>query len=352
MNVKMKKVNILLLIFLSLIACKSTQSISKASLENQKPKVIILTDINNAKGDPDDKQSLIHLLWYADELDILGIIPDRWNGKGYQATMEGFAAYEKDYPIYLKTKGYPKPAALKDKVAQNETKAIELIYNAIKNNQAPIYILVWGQMRTIQKALFQYPEIASEIRLLTIGTGRKYGPKDEVPGEDCNVPNWNGPGRNAIYQDERFNEMWWLENNWTYNGMFVGNRPEEMLNSLSQYGAMGQHIKHVVQAHSWAQYFRVGDTPTVLYLIDPTNDLNDPTKGSWAGQFKKPFLQKRPNYFTDDNGPVEWDYQNPCNTWHHLQEMYAYNKQTLSSRREGMYQALLKKLEGIYNINK
>ena len=51
-----------------------------------KPRVIVTTDINNAGGDPDDKQSLVHLLWYADELDIVGIIPDYWNGKGYEAS--------------------------------------------------------------------------------------------------------------------------------------------------------------------------------------------------------------------------------------------------------------------------
>lgn len=32
----------------------------------------LFTDINIDKGDPDDRQSLIHLLWYADELQ--GII--------------------------------------------------------------------------------------------------------------------------------------------------------------------------------------------------------------------------------------------------------------------------------------
>lgn len=332
-----------------LMACESTTTTTDPEQRPiAKPKVIVLTDINNAGGDPDDKQSLIHLLWHADVLDILGIIPDRWNANGFTATMEGFAAYEKDYTTFLKNKGYPAPTSLKNRVAKNESAAIELIYQSTKGTKEPIYLLVWGQMHTIQKALFTYPEIAANIRLLTIGTGRKYGPKDEVPGKDCNVPNWNGPGRNDIYQDQRFNQMWWLESNWTYNGMFVGNRPEEMLQALAQYGAMGQHIKEVVRSHSWAQYFRVGDTPTVLYLIDPNNDLNDPTKGSWAGQFKKPFPQHKPNYYTDDNGSIAWDYQDPCNTWHNLETMYAYNKQTLSSRREGMYQALLEKLEQIY----
>lgn len=316
---------------------------------NHLPRVIILTDINNAGGDPDDKQSLIHLLWYADELDIRGIVPDRWNGRGLEATMQGLAAYAKDYSdLQMANKGYPHPDTIKNRIATDSTQAVDLIMKEAFKSDEPLYILVWGQMKTFRKALFENPQIASKIRVLTIGTGRKYGPKDEVPGEDCNVVNWNGPGRNAIYEDKRFDNMWWLESNWTYNGMFVGDRPEEMLLSLSKYGAMGKHIEDVVREKAWARYFRVGDTPTVLYLIDPNNELNDPRKGSWAGQFAQPFPLEKPNYYTDNAGIIEWDYKEPCNTWNNLEEMYAYNKSTLVKNRESMYQSLLKKLDRLY----
>ena len=203
-------------------------------------------------------------------------------------------------------------------------------------------------MKTFKNALLQYPEIANKVRVLTIGTGRKYGPKDEVPGEDCNVVNWNGTGRNYIYEDSRFKNMWWLESNWTYNGMFGGEGPRIMFEKLSTYGALGAHIKIATKRHEWAQYFRVGDTPTVLYLIDSTHNVNDPTTSSWAGLFKKPFPQERPNYFTDDNGSIEWDYAEPCNTWENLREMYSYNKSTLEQRRTEMYEALIEKLEYLY----
>ncbi len=170
-----------------------------------------------------------------------------------------------------------------------------------------------------------------------------------MPGEDCTVPNWNGPGRNEIYNDPRFNAMWWLEMNWTYNGMFSGEGPREMFEKLSRFGAMGRQIQEVVRSHSWARYFRVGDTPSVLYLLDPSHDPDNPEKSSWAGKFIKPFPQERPHYYTDDNGPVEWDYADPCNTWENLEAMYAYNKSTLENERPGMYRALLEKLDRIYS---
>jgi len=76
---------------------------------------------------------------------------------------------------------------------------------------------------------------------------------------------------------------------------------------------MGVFIKTATKRHDWAQYFRVGDTPTVLYLVDPANNLDD-----------------------------------PCNSWDNVEDMYAYNKNTLFERRQNMYDELLKKLDQLY----
>ncbi|WP_026210164.1 nucleoside hydrolase-like domain-containing protein [Flexithrix dorotheae] len=333
-----KKIFIFTLIFLVSIICNA-----------QKPSVFILTDINLVGGDPDDRQSLIHVLWYANELNIRGVVPDYWNGKSQEACQETIEIYAKDFVSYgFKKKGYPEPEQVEKLIAKDENDAIERLKNEAENSESPLYVLVWGQMITLKKALFTYPEISSKIRVLSIGTGLKYGPKDEVPGKDCTVSNWNGKGRDEIYKDPRFQQMWWLESNWTYNGMFMGEEPEQMFEQLQAYGKMGKHIKTVTKNHSWAHYFRVGDTPTVLYLIDPNHNPDLPEESSWAGKFKKPFPHSRPNYFTDDNGEIEWDYADPCKTWGNLKEMYAYNKSTLHSRRAEMYESLLEKLNSLY----
>lgn len=318
-------------------------------IEN-KPRVIITTDINNAGGDPDDKQSLVHVLWYADELDIVGIIPDYWSGKGYEASMEVLETYSKDYKEFdFEEKGYPDPDTVKELFAEDPESAKEMIIQEAIRSDKPVYILIWGQMTIFQKALSEAPEIADKVRILTIGTGVKYGPADEQVGEKCDVVNWNGRGRNEVYNDPRFNNLWWLESNWTYNGMFMGEGPRIMFEKLLNYGAMGAFIKTATKGHDWAQYFRVGDTPTVLYLIDPANNIEDPGLGSWAGKFKKPFPEKRPKYWTDDNGEIFWDYSDPCNSWENVEEMYAFNKNTLYQRRQPMYDALITKLNKLYN---
>ena len=321
----------------------------KAFLTKEKTPVFVFTDINIGKGDPDDRQSWVHLLWYADELEITGFVPDRWGAQGWEATMEGVAEYEKDYEEWnFAQKGYPAPDSIRKRIAPNDTAATEMLYRAVMEASGPLYVLIWGNMNNFKQALVTHSEIADRIRVLTIGTGVKYGPKDEVPGEACDVPNWNGPGRNEIYADTRFDSMWWLENNWTYNGMFSGTRPEEMFDTLSTFGSMGAYIKTVVKDHPWAQYFRVGDTPSVLYLLDPNHDIDDPTQVSWAGKFTKPFPAQRPQYFTDDSGEIEWDYTDPCRTWENLEAMYTYNKSTLEAQREEMYAALLEKLNHLY----
>lgn len=320
-----------------------------------KPRVFIFTDINIDAGDPDDRQSLIHLLWYADELEITGIVPDRWDAQGYEACQLVIDAYESDYQDYgLKEKNYPAPEKIEKLVATDMNHAIKLFHNAASEENDPLYVLVWGNMQSFKKALLEKPEMAKNIRLITIGTGLmlesniQHMPEDWEKSAPCKQMNWNAFGRNDIYNDSRFNGMWWLEINWTYEGMFSGEEPALMFEKLAKYGKLGAHIKEVVENHPWAQYFRVGDTPSVLYVIDTGHNLNDPTQSSWAGKFVKSFPNERPNYYADSKGDVDWSYSNPCSTWENHVKVRDVAAQTLEERRAEMYEALLDKLDKMY----
>lgn len=321
------------------------------------PRVFIFTDINIDSGDPDDRQSLVHLLWYADELRIEGVIPERWNASGLEACQLAANAYSEDYRNYnFKEKGFPKPKDINKLFALNREDAIRRFLQAASVENDPLYVLIWGNMRLFGEALQSKPEVWKNIRVITIGTDlmmeeyRKHIPENwETTEKPCEQYNWNGHGRNEIFNDPRFNNIWWLEINWTYEGMFTGEEPREMFHKLSEYGALGRHLKEVVKNETWAQYFRVGDTPSVLYVIDPGHDLNNPTQSSWAGKFIKPFPEKRPNYYADYNGPVKWNYTNPCETWHNHAAFRDHAKSTLEDQRPEMYGELLKKLKKLYN---
>jgi hypothetical protein len=322
-----------------------------------KPRVFIFTDINIDAGDPDDRQSLVHLLWYGDEVDIAGIVPDRWDARGFEACQMAVEAYEIDFDTYnFKKLGYPDPGYINDIIARDINEAGDLFVKAASAAKDPLYVLVWGNMSVFNRVLRQAPELAENIRVVSIGTGLmyeddiKYLPENWTKSEPCVQLNWNGHGRNEIYNDPVFNNMWWVEINWTYNGMFSGNEPREMYEKLSGYGALGQHMIDVTKNEPWARYFRVGDTPSVLYVIDPDNDLDDPTQGSWAGKFARPFPETRPNYYTDDNGSIEWDYSNPCNTWENHRLIFEHARGTLEKERPSMYEALLNKLNSVYGM--
>lgn len=345
----MKSIGLIVVIVLG------TLMISLKEKENPRPRVFVFTDINIDSGDPDDRQSLIHLLWYADELKIEGIVPDRWNAEGYEACEMVLEAYKKDYDAHgFKDLGYPDSKFIQTKIAKDTLDAVQLFSKAASIEDGPLYVLVWGNMEVFYEALGQNPHLAKNIRLITIGTGLMLEqhipemPPNWERSAPCKQLNWNGFGRDKVYNDSRFDTMWWLEINWTYAGMFTGKQPEQMFQKLSKYGNLGMHIKEVVKNHDWAQYFRVGDTPSVLYVLDPKNPLADPTYGSWAGKFIKPFPNQRPNYYTDDYGPIAWNYEDPCLTWENHTKVDAYAKSTLEERRPEMYEALLRKLNGLY----
>lgn len=319
------------------------------------PRVFVFTDINIDSGDPDDRQSLIHLFWYANELKIEGVVPDRWGARGYEACQMVTEAYRKDYAQYgFAASGYPGPDFLQNLIAKDTAEALRLFSTAAADTSSPLYVLVWGNMEVFNRALLQNPEYAKNIRLITIGTGPmmehdiQYMPADWKKSPPCEQLNWNGFGRNELFHDPRFHGMWWIEMNWTYAGMFSGEEPRHLFSQLAAYGALGRHIHEVVKNESWAQYFRVGDTPSVLYVLDPGHNPDDPTQSSWAGQFIRPFPQTRPHYYTDYFGTIRWNYENPCATWENHLEASRAAAQTLEMRRAEMYEALLNKLNGLY----
>jgi len=340
---------LLFIFLLSLISCNSKPT---------KPRVLILSDINNIGGDPDDKQSMAHLFMYANEVDIVGIIPDLWEGKGVEATMQTIAAYEQDYenPDYnFKELKYPEPDYLRDQIAKNKTEAIQKIITEAKaENEGPLHILIWGNMNSMRDALNTAPEIAENIRIYTIATHRMAANEDAQQHSKDTTDfgirrNWNHPGRDEIHYDPQFKNLWWLENDWAYNAMFEGAEPKEFLNEIKENGTLGNYIWEVVQPHDWARYFRAGDTPTLLYFLEPGVDINDPTSSSWAGKYIKPFPEERPNYWIDDAGIEDWNYANPENTWNNFNQVYQNRLEGLMLKRAEWYEDYRQKMKELYS---
>lgn len=325
-----------------------------------KPRVVVTTDINNgAPSDPDDRQSLCHLLFYADMLDVVGIIPDGFKETATQACLMAFDKYEEDYnspSTKYKEFGYPPPDYFRNTALKaGHDEAVDcIIREAHRDDPRPLYVLVWGHMTVIRDALAKDDSIVEKIRLITIATNIMAD-----WDSDGTKMNWNGHGRNEVF--EKYPKLWWVECDWIFSAMFhglqwegdkiVGGRPVDMMNFLAERGgALGAHVKEVVWAPDtqWARYFRAGDTPSVLYVVDPDNDLDNPAKGSWAGRYVKPFPDTRPDYWIDIDGGFEWDFANPGKTWHNGPKVYEARAQTLLDKREEMYEHFRNKVLGLY----
>ncbi len=333
------------------------------SKDHSKPRIIITTDINLCCGDPDDMQSMSHVLWFANELDIKSIIPEnfdrfdvkeseKYKGKkpknygGITAVYNAIDAYEADYANInnnFRSLRFPDPDSLRNMVQESKNEAVNsIIMEARQEDPRPLYILVWGDMIVLKEALFEDPSISRKLRVLSIATNTK-------KTEECRIINWNGRGRDEIFNDSRFDDLWWLENDWSFYGMFKGEEPKQMLKQLEEFGELGAQIREVIDTVDWVHYFRAGDTPTVLYMIQPGINLDDPTEDNWAGKFIRPFPESRANFYTDYSGGFEWNYENPCETWENADKVYEARVNSFLTKRDEMYEYHLRKLNKLYN---
>ncbi len=315
----------------------------------EKPRLVITTDINIDSGDPDDRQSMAHLFHYCDELDIRAIIIDRPGAQGVEATQMVIDAYREDYfnEMYnFRQLGYTHPDTLQNRLyTAHDAAKMGLIGKIADQSSSPLYVAVWGHMAALRAAVDARPEIAQKLRVLTIGTEYK-SPYDT---EECGVRNWNDTDghREAIFNDPKFADMWLVENNWGYNGMFAGERPAQFMVQLQEYGALGQHITDVVAKVAWSQYFRVGDTPTIMYFID-NGALNDPLQYNLGGYFAKPYPTERPNYYIDAAPNSKWNYADPCAEWGSAKEEVDARSAEMTQRRDVMYDSYIRKLNRLY----
>lgn len=90
------------------------------SAEDQRHRVIVSTDIGGT--DPDDFQSMVHLLLYADTLDIEGLISSPFGPGRKEQILEVIDRYEQDYDeLRAHSADYPTPDYLRSVTRQGET---------------------------------------------------------------------------------------------------------------------------------------------------------------------------------------------------------------------------------------
>lgn len=265
---------------------------SGGALDGDKPRVIISTDVGGS--DPDDFQSMVHLLVYADVLDIEGLISSPPQKGRAKHIYEAIEAYSKDYPnLKQHSQAFPAPDLLRDVTKQGAidpaprsgwSKPTEgsqwIIQRSKVDDPRPLWVLVWGSITDVAQAVHDDPSIKSKIRLYSIGS-------------------WNTKQDRAAreYLFKNHPDLWWIESDTTFRGMYVGGQQDDnwgnrsfVANHVHKHGALGDLL---VRKKS---DIKMGDTPSLLYLL--RGEVDDPTTAHWGGSYMK--TDHGQQYWTDD----------------------------------------------------
>ncbi|MBK1875893.1 DUF1593 domain-containing protein [Pelagicoccus mobilis] len=257
-----------------------------------KERMIVLTDMG---ADPDDEQSLVRLLLYANQIDIEGIVATTscWQTDEIRPDFIEtiLTAYEKVQPNLLKHEaGYPTAdelrAVSKEGIAKYgmegvgddmDTEGSDLIIEVLENgDERPLWISVWGGANVLAQALRKIDktrtqdeasELVSKLRVYAISDQddsaiwiRKEFPElfyIVSPGDDYGASTWIG----------------------------IKNKYQGVDNSAISNPWLGEHIQQghgalgaVYPDVAWGME---GDSPAFLGLLP--NGLNFPEKPNWGG---------------------------------------------------------------------
>ena len=259
----------------------------------EKNRVIILSDI---EADPDDTQSFVRLLLYANEIDIEGIVATTscWLRdtihpksieriiKAYEKVQPNLEKHDADYPkakdlLALLKKGLP-VYGMKGVGDGMDSEGSDWIIKSLeKDDDRPLWISTWGGANTVAQALYKVRKTKSkkEAKRL-IAKLRVYAISDQddsglwlrtnfpelfyivSPGDDYDQATWKGLNQSDIAGIDSTT----IANSWLAEHIQQGHGP---------LGAVYPDV-------SW---FMEGDTPAFLSLIP--NGLNSPNKPNWGG---------------------------------------------------------------------
>jgi hypothetical protein len=243
------------------------------------PRVIVSTDIGGT--DPDDFQSMVHFLVYADMFDVEGLISSPYGPGRKQHILHVIDKYEADYAnLRTYSTRYPRPQDLRRVTKQGAiesgapaagraTEGSEWIVRcARRNDPRPLWLLVWGGIDDLAQALHDAPDIAPKLRVYFIGGPNKMWSVDAYD-----------------YIERRHPALWIIEANSTYRGWFTGGtQTGEWSNStfvtthVAARGALGAFF-----AAHLGGILKMGDSPSVVYVLTAARD--DPSTPGWGGRF-------------------------------------------------------------------
>ena len=338
-----------------LLALMAVGSVS--AVEMMKPRVIVLTDLSN---EPDDEESLVRFLAYANEFETEGLIATTSThlkkNPREDILHHTIDAYAKVWPNLSKhAPGYPTAAQLHAVCRTGQTEygmaavgegrstagSQQIIEIVDKPDARPVWVTVWGGANTLAQALrdvkaTREPAAADnfvrKLRVYAISdqddAGHWIRPEfpdlfyiaspSTVGGKDYWRATWSGISGDAFYRNGIRHRFEMVDNPWLLEHI------------RTNHGPLGE-------LYPFAKYIMEGDTPSFLGLIN--NGLGwdvRPDYGGWGGRYKEyqPLGEKRKLWTetadsrdtvtSDDNGTTGTSAQATIWRWReHFQNDFA-----------------------------
>lgn len=297
---------------------------------NGKLRVLVLTDIEN---EPDDAQSLVRFLTYANHWDIEGIVATTscWQRDkiadwriheivdAYGKVRDNLMKHEQGYPthVYLKErikKGYTDfgmNAVGKGKDSEGSDWIIKVVD---EDDPRPVWIPIWGGANCLAQALWKVKETRSpakvkkfvqKLRVYTISDQDDTGPwmrktfpelfyivspgYEENGGGGYHYATWVGISGDKFHGRFQGPDFTLVDNPWLDE------------NIRKSHGPLGAE-------HPWTKYLMEGDTPSFLFLIN--NGLSDPEHpdyGSWGGRYELYIPDTKKWFYEPETRPIWTD---------------------------------------------
>ena len=285
-----------------------------------KPRVVVLTDIAPGNIEPDDMESMVRLMVYADQLEIEALITTiGWNCDPYPAEWADslqrvIDAYEKDVARLMKRSGqdgfislkeeqtkqtigyWPSPEYLRSRVAMgsqhagigrigkdNDTAGSELIIKLVdEDDPRPLWVACWGGGNTLAQAIWKVKQERSEEAL------KKFLHKLRV---------FTITDQDMVYamrMNRAYSSHQWMRKEFAEDLLFIWDESAWLSqNELGskhweQYAQLIQGKGNLGKAYPTYKWGVEGDTPSFLNVLpNGLHDPDQPEQIGWAGCFKR-----------------------------------------------------------------
>ncbi len=285
-----------------------------------KPRLVVCTDIAPADVEPDDMESMVHLMAYADMFEIEALITSvGWNCDPYPKEWAQYLhrvidAYEKDVTNLMKRSnqrsflsikkengrqqiGYwPSAEYLRSRAVMgsrrggikvigegNDSPGSQLLIRlADEDDPRPIYVAAWGGANTLAQAIWRVKQTRTEDEL------KKFVRKFRIYTITDQDMQYN------MRMDRAYSSHMWLRQEFQDDLQFIWDEGtwqeqcelgKQHWTQHQQYiqtkGALGKEYPN----YKWGVE---GDTPSFLYVLpNGLNDPEDPLQAGWAGYHER-----------------------------------------------------------------